>query len=80
MNVLATVDDAYSEDVTTRSSVRVDRLMVDDPTTTMSEVVELVTLDLDVTVDPALSVVVTSTLVGVADDVDSASDVDASEV
>jgi len=77
--VLATVEEAYREDVTVVSPVRVDRLIVDDPTTTTSGVEELVTLVLVVTVDPALLVVVISTVVGVAD-VDSGSDVDASEV
>lgn len=85
VNVTGTVEDAYRPDVTTMFEVSVDRLIVEDPTTTISEVGELLTFDREVTVEPALFVVVTATVLGDADvgccwDVVCCSDVDASEV
>lgn len=79
VNVVGTVVDSYNADVTTVSDERVARSMVEEPTTTTSEVRERVLVDCEVTVEPALLVVVISIVVGVAD-VDCCSDVVASDV
>lgn len=76
VKVVGTVVDPYKVDEMTKSDVRVERLMVELPTTTISEVGEDTTLD--VTEEPTLDVVVISTLLG--DAVVDCSDVDASEV
>lgn len=80
VNVLGTVDVANKADVTTVSEVRVERLMVSDPTTTMSDVEELDELDLEVVLEPSLFVGVADPLVVGDGAVDVCSDVAASDV